>query len=344
MAKLPLSIITGFLGSGKTTLLAEILAVHRGARLAVIVNEFGEVGLDHSLLSGGLYEASAEVLLLSGGCACCNKQPDLIRALRELLNQESLPTHILLESTGLANPAHIIFSLLSDPLLANRLYVAQIITCVDCSQAALHLKNHEAQAQLSAADRIVLTKHELVENLASIKALLSSYIPLLSPILKSELDLASILDPIDSKPSIPSYGDIEGQGMATKPALSPKEQASQNLTAAHLSPPSSLSLRLKGKLDWIALGVWLSLLLHRWGEELLRIKGLVQTSEGPVALNAVQHLIHPPTHLKGRLEGEGRLVFIFRDPLGRLTKASLLASFRIFLSRWAEDLDFEVVA
>ncbi len=138
----PITVVTGFLGSGKTTLLSNVLKDERFANTAVIINEYGQAGLDHRLIR----RIEEKTRLLGGGCICCNMREDLVNELKSILNEsergEIKLDRVVIETTGLADPAPILFSILMDPLLTNRYFVDGVICCLDAANGELHLRNN----------------------------------------------------------------------------------------------------------------------------------------------------------------------------------------------------------
>ena len=160
----PITIVTGFLGSGKTTLLSNVLKYEKFADTAVIINEYGQAGLDHRLIR----RIEEKTRLLSGGCICCNMRDDLVKELKEILNEsergEIKLDRVVIETTGLADPAPILFSILMDPLLTNRYYVDCVVCCLDAANGELHLRNNpESIKQIVTADTVIITKTDIVE-------------------------------------------------------------------------------------------------------------------------------------------------------------------------------------
>ncbi len=161
----PVNVLTGFLGSGKTTLLQRLLRSPRMKRTAVLINEFGEIGLDHLLVQ----QVDESVVLLQSGCICCSIRDDLKSALRGLLSRRErheIPAfdRVVIETTGLADPGPILYTLLSEPVIRHHFQLGNVITTVDVVNAELHLStNREGIKQVAAADRLVLTKSDLAE-------------------------------------------------------------------------------------------------------------------------------------------------------------------------------------
>ena len=161
----PVTVVTGFLGSGKTTLLARVLSAPSMANTAVLVNEFGEVGLDHHLLR----RVDERTVLLGSGCVCCTTREDLVGALMELLDMDQrgeIPRldRVVIETSGLADPAPILHTIYADPVLQHHFSVDLVLTTMDAVNGALHLdRNPESVKQVAAADKIVVTKTDIAE-------------------------------------------------------------------------------------------------------------------------------------------------------------------------------------
>lgn len=306
--KCPIIIVSGFLGSGKTTLLTQILKLKRFDGASIIVNEFGEIGLDHRLL----YHIKDDTTLLNEGCVCCQKKEALLDALKKLLfsyQKGDIPlTSLIIETTGLADPAPIMFSLLSDALLIHHFYIDRVIVCIDALNIRLHLKHNENLRQIAASDVIVLTKTDILPQKFKLEALKQKII------------------------SIAPTATIFIGSKKTKDFFSAKIKHIPKMSQhkSHLGDIKSISVTFKEPLNWNAFGVWLSMLLHTYGENILRVKGIVDTKEdGSVAINGVQHIIHPPIHLpsqKSTEEKNSQLVFITKN----LDPQKILISLKTF--------------
>lgn len=306
-SRCPITVVTGFLGSGKTTLLANVLRRGAMARTAVIINEYGQAGLDHRLIR----RIEERTRLLSGGCICCNMRDDLINALKDMLNEaergESSYDRVVIETTGLADPAPILFSILMDPVLVHHFFVDFVICCVDAANGALHLRaNPESVWQAVAADKIIITKTDLVseEELRGLRHMLRHLNP-----------AAAVLEAAN--------GDIDPQAVfAPSGRLHTAEEARQ-IEEAYAAGPvrhnetvRSMSIKFEEPLEWMAFGLWMSLLLYAHGEQMLRVKGIVDVGEkGPIVINGVQHIIHPPQHLEdwNGEEKNSQIVFIMKE-------------------------------
>ena len=304
--KTPITIVTGFLGSGKTTLLANILKHERFKNASVIINEYGQAGLDHRLIR----RIEERTILLSGGCLCCNRREDLVNELLSMLNEHQMEKTVLdrvvIETTGLADPAPIMFSILTHPILVHHYYVDMVVACVDCVNGDLHLDNNpESVKQIVTADKIIITKTDLANE------------ETLSKLLKRIFFInpsAQITTAIQGKTSddILDVPNIFG-----KTKVLEETNFEQNTTMTHAADIHSMAVQFTEPLDWLAFGIWMSMLLQKHGERMFRIKGIVDVGElGPVVLNGVQHIIHPPKHLSDWRDYEQRnsqIVFIMKE-------------------------------
>jgi G3E family GTPase len=262
----PVTVVTGFLGSGKTTLLGKVLSEPSMANTAVLVNEFGEIGLDHHLLR----RVDERTVLLGSGCVCCTTRKDLVGALLELLaldERGEIPRldRVVIETTGLADPAPILYTIFTDPVL--------------------HLLSRLGKINPSA------------------------------PILKAafgDVDVDEIFRP----------GGPEAHA-------APESVLAEPHQLHDVGDTYSVSVTFEGAIDWTAFGIWFSMLLHARGEDVLRVKGLLDVGEvGPVVINGVQHIIHPPRHLDGWPDEDrrSRIIFITK----RISPEEILDSLEAF--------------
>ncbi|MCJ2373013.1 GTP-binding protein [Pseudomonas sp. RGM 3321] len=326
-----LNVITGFLGSGKTSLLKRLLADEDMGETALLINEFGDVGIDHLLVE----DVAPDTVLLPSGCVCCTVRGELKDALLGLLerrNRGEIPAfrRVILETTGLADPAPILTTLSNDPQLRGRFHIGLIVTLVDACHATLQERLHpEWLAQIAAADRLLLSKTDLVDQ------------PALDA-LRQHLQALNFSAPLRDAAQIHS-GDqlLLGEGMRS-------EEPAAEVTRWQLHRVSSTSARhgdaqvccltFERPLDWVGFGVWLSMLLRCHGERILRVKGLlnVNDNQAPIVIHGVQHCLHAPVHLSA-WPGEdrtSRLVFILRG----LDPELLRRSFEVFSSSFAPSL------
>lgn len=276
--RIALTILGGYLGSGKTTWLRHQL--HTGARPHVIVNEAAEMPVDDLLLQG-----AGGLTVLAGGCACCTGQPALIRTLRQLCDQRSAGaqlSEITLETSGLADPGAIVSAIQSDPILTHHLRLTRIIVMVDSIHGLAQLASDPlGRAQISAADQLILTKTDGTDT-AQLQATLRHLNP------AALLSATAFGSPI-ALPAIPA---------GTSPLTEFGTEAPQ-ITATKLTLPD---------IDWAALSLWLSALLHVHGDKLVRVKGTVQTPAGRLLIQAVRRTVQPPEILPDH--AENALVFI----------------------------------
>lgn len=314
--RIPVLVVGGFLGSGKTSLLREML--DGAPDTAVIVNEFGAVGLDHELLRA----CEERVELLGGGCACCTRREDLVRVLRELLDArdrgEAGLKRVVIETSGLADPAPIVFTITNDPMLRHHFDVERLVVTVDAVNCTEQLATHpEAAKQVLVADELVVTKVDLVEpeQTAAVTAALRALNP------AAEIRTA-VHGVVDETPPTAVRQTAPGGDPAAGGAL-------RNDLSAHTADVASLSLNADGPVDWLGFAVWLSMLLHARGQEVLRVKGLLELDDGTlVSVNGVQHVVHAPEHLPpGSVrDPSSNLVFITRG----IETDRLLESFHTF--------------
>jgi G3E family GTPase len=328
-APLTANLLTGFLGSGKTTLLRRLLRSPRLADSAVLINELGEVGLDHLLVEA----VDEEVVLLKSGCLCCTIRGELKEALLRLLarrHRGEIPpfSRVVIETTGLAEPGPLVATLTADPMLRWQFRLGAIVTVVDAVNGGDTLDRFaEAAHQVAVADRLVLSKTDLAEpaQAAALAARLGTINPTatLTPSSVADDALADLIvaDLHDPAARAAEVRQWLGAGMPDEAGHGPHRPE----VRAHL-------LSMDEPVDWAAFGLWLAMLLNRHGDRILRVKGLLRVAgiAQPVVVQGVQHLIHEPQHLAAWPSGLApgtRLVVIARD----LDRALLDRSFRTFL-------------
>jgi G3E family GTPase len=303
--KIPGALVTGFLGCGKTTLLSRLLAHPDMGETAVIVNELGEVGIDHHLLR----RVDERTVLLPSGCVCCALRGDLADELRDLLARREageIPrfTRVVVETTGLANPTPILYTLLSAPIIKHQYTLEAVVTTIDAQHG---LRQEESVSQAAVADRLVITKTDLADP-APVLARLRRLNP-----------AAPIVEAV--------FGDVPPSALFGGGERDPRDLVYDD-SPAHGHEVRALCLTFDEPLDWTAFGIWLTMLLQARGGDVLRVKGLLDVGgPGPLVLNGVQHVIHPPVHLEAWPDEDrrSRIVFIGRDLDADVLRASLEA-------------------
>ena len=327
------SLLTGFLGSGKTTLINALLKHADMSESAVLVNEFGEIGLDHILVE----KIDEETVLLNAGCLCCSVRGDLALALRELYIKRAkgdIPPvgRVLIETTGLADPAPIIHTLMTDPIIANRFALDGIVTTVDAVNAAGQLdKQPESVKQVAVADRIVVTKPDLVgdERISDLEDRLGRINPG-APIHRAVMGALHPDALFDAGLYDPRTKSLDVQRWLREEAYVGRDDHHHHDVNRHDDRIRAHCLVLDTPLRWEIFVTWIQTLIAVNGEDLLRIKGIVDIAdqEGPIAVHGVQHLFHDPVRLPDWPDDDrrSRIVFITRGidreviekPLARL--------------------------
>jgi G3E family GTPase len=331
---IPLTVLTGFLGAGKTTLLNRLLKDAALSETAVIINEFGDVALDHLLVE----YIGDNMVLLQSGCLCCSMRGDLVDALETLLrdldNRRCTFRRVLLETTGLADPAPVLHTAMAHPYLVQRYRLDGVVTVVDCVNGEATLDAHaEAVKQAAMADRIVLTKTDLAtsEQRERIVARLHALNPA-APILDAaegeataeRLLACGLYDPERKTPDVKKWLAAE----AYADADAHHHHHDRNRHDEHIG---AFVLTADAAIPAGTLEMFLELLRATYGAKLLRLKGIVNLAEmpdTPVVVHGVQHVFHPTARLERWPDDDHRtrLVFITRD-LPERTVAELFEAF-----------------
>ena len=322
----PVTLLTGFLGSGKTTLLNRLLQHPSMQETAVLINEYGAVSIDHLLVR----EASENIMVMSNGCICCSVAGDMVQALRELYFKRAngeVPDfkRVVIETTGLADPAPIMHTLIEMPLVAARYSFSGIVTTVDAAHGEQQLDDHfESVKQAAVADRIVLTKTDVADrgNVERLRARLLALNPgadvfeaVAGAIEPQELFDTGLFQPSRKTPDVQRWLRAE----AYRPVVSTSSYLSvpKAVTSRHDERIRAFVVTFPEPVSWQALVDALEMLTSYRGENFLRIKGIVNVAGEPLprVIHAVQHTIYPAATLTAwpDADRDTKLVFITRD-------------------------------
>ena len=318
--RLPVTVLTGFLGSGKTTLLGRLLAHPDLANTAVIINEFGEIGLDHLLIE----RVEGEMVVMKSGCVCCALRSDLEATLRDLhwrRREGEIPAfeRVMVETTGLADPAPIAQTLLNNPLVAGLFRLEAVATTVDALHGAAQLDRHrESVRQAAIADRLVLTKTDLADA-ATVQAI-EERLRRLNPrapvhrVVQGEIAPDRLFDGGWRAPA--SWLGAAEEDHAHGHDHGHQHEHDHAGGHAH-DGIVSLSLTAERPLDWERVHRWMAELRGHHGDKLLRVKGILDIAgeDGPVVVHGVHHVFHSPIRLAAWPDADrrSRLVFIVED-------------------------------
>ena len=317
-APIPLTVLTGFLGAGKTSLLNRLLKDAALSEAAVIINEFGEIGLDHLLVE----HLEDGVMLLSTGCLCCTMRGDLVNTLEKLLrgldNGRMKFNRVVIETTGLADPAPVLHTAMVHPYLVLRFRLDGVVTVVDAVNGATTLDAHvEAVKQVAVADRIVLTKTDLLdtpgrrEAAARLRARLAALNPAAPVIEAANASVAQLIDCglYNAERKIPDV-----KRWLAEEAYAHDDHHHHHDVNRHDDRIRAFTLASDQAIPFAAFEMFLDLIRSMHGPNLLRVKGIVKLAESPdrpVVIHGVQHVFHPPATLAAWPDADHRTRLVF---------------------------------
>jgi G3E family GTPase len=348
----PVTVLTGFLGAGKTTLLNHILTANHGKRIAVIENEFGEIGIDNDLV----INSEEEIFEMNNGCICCTVRGDLIRILGNLMKRRDRFDYILIETTGMADPGPVAQTFFMDDEVQAKAAIDGIVTLVDAKHVSLHWDSHEVQEQIAFADVILLNKTDLVtpadldalerrirkmNTVAKVHRTTNSKIDLDHVLNVKGFDLDRILehepdflkdgghkhdhDGRDHSHCDHDHGHCEHDHHDHKPAKSLDVREAPD--HVHDSSVSSVGITMPGDLDPTKLNKWMSELLQTKGPDIFRMKGILSIKNDPhrFVFQGV-HMLFDGRQDKvwGKTPRSNKLIFIGRN----LDRGELEAGFK----------------
>jgi G3E family GTPase len=315
---IPLTVLTGFLGAGKTSLLNRLLKDEALSGAAVIINEFGEIGLDHLLVE----HVEDGVMLLSTGCLCCTVRGDLVNTLEKLLrgldNGRMQFNRVIIETTGLADPAPVLHTAMVHPYFVMRFRLDGVVTVVDAVNGAATLDAHvEAVKQAAVADRIVLAKTDLIdtperrEAAAALRTRLAALNPAAPVIEAANASVAQLIGCglYDAERKIPDV-----KRWLAEESYAHDDHRHHHDVNRHNDRIRAFTLATDQAIPFSAFEMFLDLLRSMHGPDLLRVKGIVKLAESPdrpVVIHGVQHIFHPPATLAAWPDADRRTRLVF---------------------------------
>ena len=300
--KIPVTVITGFLGSGKTTLISKLLLHPDMNRVAVVINEIGEIGIDNDLVT----MSSENISLLANGCICCSVRTDMQETLRDLFARRhsgEIPEfdRVIIETTGLADPAPVVQTLASDTMLEAQYRLDGLVSLVDGFNGSFQIENQaEVVKQIAIADLILISKADLIKSIDL--GLLKSQISDINPraqillVINGEIDPYSLINLGLSSARVSAKTlSFLGTFLNDESQTSPKYLG--EFSRKHTGNIKTHSLRFEEPFTWEAASSALELLTTLRGADLLRVKGILNIEGNPVVIQGVQHIFHPPVSL-----------------------------------------------
>ena len=346
MDLIPVTLLTGFLGSGKSTLLTEILEQPAFVNTAVVVNEFGEIGLDGILIK----HSEDQIVEMTSGCLCCTIRGDIRQTLLDLHSKRTngdIPdfNRVIVESTGLADPAPVVHTLMSDPLLDRRYMLGGVVTTVDALTGVVTLENHkECEKQVAVADRLVITKTDLVNSpdaqgsLGDLQARLSALNPTAIILDRNNAEFdhnrlfdTSLFDPDTKSINVRSWLNAEVSGDHHNHSHHHDHEHHHHDVTRHGSDIRAFTLTFEEPVTIEAFASSLEALSLTQGESILRIKGIVNTVDRPgipLVIHGVQHVFHDPVWLDEWPDEDHQTKLVF------ITKGIERETLDVFFKAW----------